>query len=110
MAAYWQAIADELGVTWDEARVAELWVADFRSWLSVNPAVIEVLAECRHGFALVTKSSGVERDLDLVGEMGRAGMAAVYMSLTTLDGGLARIMEPRATAPLTPDHFDPRRL
>ena len=29
-------------------------------------AFIEVLAECRHGFALVTKSSGVERDLDLV--------------------------------------------
>jgi len=67
--------------------------------LGITRAVIEVLAECRHGFALVTKSSGVERDLDLVGEMGRAGMAAVYMSLTTLDGGLARIMEPRATAP-----------
>ena len=49
VAAYWQAIADELGVTWDEARVAELWVADFRSWLSVNPAVIEVLADLRAG-------------------------------------------------------------
>jgi DNA repair photolyase len=67
--------------------------------LGITRAVLEVLAECRHGFALVTKSSGVERDLDLVGEMGRAGLAAVYMSLTTLDGGLARIMEPRATAP-----------
>jgi DNA repair photolyase len=67
--------------------------------LGITRAVIQVLAESRHGFALVTKSSGVERDLDLVGEMGRAGMAAVYMSLTTLDGGLARIMEPRATAP-----------
>jgi putative hydrolase of the HAD superfamily len=49
VAAYWQAIANELGATWDQARVHELWVADFRSWLSVNPAVIEVLADLRAG-------------------------------------------------------------
>ena len=67
--------------------------------LRITRAVIEVLAEHRHGFAIVTKSSGVERDLDLVGEMGRAGLASVYMSLTTLDGDLARVMEPRAAAP-----------
>jgi DNA repair photolyase len=67
--------------------------------LGITRAVIEVLAQTRHGFAIVTKSSGVERDLDLIGEMGRAGLAVVYMSLTTLDGELARVMEPRATAP-----------
>jgi putative hydrolase of the HAD superfamily len=48
-AAYWQAIADELGAVWDAARVHELWVADFRSWLSVNPAVVEVLSDLRAG-------------------------------------------------------------
>jgi DNA repair photolyase len=67
--------------------------------LGITRAVIEVLAQTRHGFAIVTKSSGVERDLDLVGDMGRAGLAVVYMSLTTLDSGLSRIMEPRAAAP-----------
>jgi DNA repair photolyase len=67
--------------------------------LGITRGVIEVLAETRHGFAIVTKSSGVERDLDLVGEMGRAGLAVVYMSVTTLDSQLARVMEPRATAP-----------
>ena len=67
--------------------------------LGITRAVIEVLIEHRHGFAIVTKSSGVERDLDLVGEMGRAGLASVYMSITTLDGALARVMEPRAAAP-----------
>jgi DNA repair photolyase len=67
--------------------------------LRITRSIIEVLAECRHPFSLVTKSSGVERDLDLVGDMGRAGLAAVYVSLTTLDGGLARILEPRAAAP-----------
>jgi len=67
--------------------------------LGITRAVIQVLAETRHGFAIVTKSSGVERDLDLVGDMGREGLAVVYMSLTTLDSGLSRIMEPRAAAP-----------
>ena len=67
--------------------------------LGITRSVIEVLAETRHGFAIVTKSSGVERDLDLVGEMGRAGLAAVYMSVTSLDSQLSRIMEPRAAAP-----------
>jgi putative hydrolase of the HAD superfamily len=47
--AYWQAIAAELGVTWSDARIHELWAADFRSWLSVNPGTIEVLADLRAG-------------------------------------------------------------
>src|SRR6195952_2233691 len=67
--------------------------------LRLTRSIIEVLAEHRHGFAIVTKSSGVERDLDLVGEMGRAGLAAVYMSVTSLDSELSRVMEPRAAAP-----------
>ena len=38
VAAYWQAIAADVGASWDDARVHELWAADFRSWLSINPA------------------------------------------------------------------------
>ena len=49
VAAYWRAIADDLGARWDEARVHELWAADFRSWLSVNPATVDVLADLRAG-------------------------------------------------------------
>jgi putative hydrolase of the HAD superfamily len=49
VAAYWQAVADDIGASWDEARVHELWIADFRSWLSVNRAVIEVLSDLRAG-------------------------------------------------------------
>jgi putative hydrolase of the HAD superfamily len=47
--AYWRAIAGDTGAHWDEARVHELWAADLRSWLSVNPAVINVLADLRAG-------------------------------------------------------------
>ena len=67
--------------------------------LGITRAVIEVLAECAHPFSLVTKSSGVERDLDLVAPMGERGLAAVYVSVTSLDPALARILEPRAAAP-----------
>jgi DNA repair photolyase len=47
----------------------------------------------------VTKSSGIERDLDLVAPMAAEGLAAVYLSITSLDPALARILEPRAAAP-----------
>jgi DNA repair photolyase len=68
--------------------------------LRITRSVIEVLSECRHAFSLVTKSSGVERDLDLIAPMARDGLAAVYVSVTSLDAGLARILEPRAASPL----------
>jgi DNA repair photolyase len=67
--------------------------------LRITRSVIEVLAECAHPFSLVTKSSGVERDLDLIAPMAADRLAAVYVSLTSLDPALARIMEPRAAAP-----------
>jgi putative hydrolase of the HAD superfamily len=49
VAAYWRAIAADTGASWDEARVHELWAADFRSWLSINPATVDVLADLRAG-------------------------------------------------------------
>jgi DNA repair photolyase len=67
--------------------------------LGITRSVIEVLNECRHPFSLVTKSSGIERDLDLVAPMAAERLAAIYVSVTSLDGELARILEPRAAAP-----------
>jgi DNA repair photolyase len=67
--------------------------------LRITRSVIEVLSEWRHPFSLVTKSAGVERDLDLVVPMAAQRLAAVYVSVTTLDPALARILEPRAASP-----------
>jgi DNA repair photolyase len=67
--------------------------------LRLTRSVIEVLQECNHPFALVTKSSAVERDLDLIAPMAAEHLAAVYVTITTLDGELARKLEPRAAAP-----------
>ena len=67
--------------------------------LRLTRAVIEVLKEARHPFGLVTKSSAVEHDLDLIAPMAADRLAAVYVTITTLDGELARKLEPRAAAP-----------
>jgi DNA repair photolyase len=67
--------------------------------LGITRAVIEVLAECSHPFSLVTKSSGIERDLDLIAPMAARGLVGIYVSVTSLDPALARILEPRAAAP-----------
>jgi len=67
--------------------------------LRITRGVIEVLAEFRHPFSIITKSSGIERDIDLLAPLAHDGLCAAYVSIPTLDGALARIMEPRATAP-----------
>jgi len=65
----------------------------------ITRQLIEVLAEAGHPLTMVTKSALVERDLDLLGPMGRANLAKVFVTVTTLDRGLARRLEPRAPAP-----------
>ena len=67
--------------------------------LRLTRGLIELMGQLRHPFSLVTKSSGVERDLDLIAPMAAQKLAAVYVSVTTLDGELARKLEPRAAAP-----------
>ena len=61
--------------------------------------VLEVLAEHGHPVAIVTKSHMVVRDLDVLAPMARQGLARVALSITTLDRGLARRLEPRAPSP-----------
>lgn len=61
--------------------------------------VLEVLSRFRHPVGIVTKGTLIERDLDLLGEMGRAGLVRVGISITTLDADVARRMEPRVPSP-----------
>ncbi len=60
---------------------------------------LEVLVEFRNPVAIVTKNHLVTRDIDLLRELARYNAAAVCLSITTLDGGLAQKMEPRASHP-----------
>jgi DNA repair photolyase len=68
--------------------------------LRITRGVLELLQRCQHPFGIVTKGSGVERDLDILAPMAQAGLATVVVSLCTLDGVLARKLEPRAASPL----------
>ncbi|MBH1986109.1 MAG: PA0069 family radical SAM protein [Burkholderiales bacterium] len=69
-----------------------------RTW-RLTRGVIEVLDACRHPFTIVTKSAGVERDLDLLVRAAARQQVYVMVSLTTLDADLCRRLEPRAAAP-----------
>lgn len=67
--------------------------------LGLTRELLQVLHDCRHPLAIVTKGSGIERDIDVLAPMAGRHLAAVYVSVTTLDAVLARRMEPRASAP-----------
>ena len=65
----------------------------------ITRQIIEVLARVRHPLSIVTKNALVVRDIDLLAPMALAGLAQVFISVTTLDNHLASQLEPRASAP-----------
>ncbi|MDQ1901718.1 PA0069 family radical SAM protein [Paracoccus sp. WLY502] len=71
------------------------------SKLAIMPGILRVLSDWNHPATLVTRGQTVLRDLALWAELAAKRMAAVGISITTLDADLARAMEPRAPAPAT---------
>ena len=67
--------------------------------LKLTRGCLEVLAEFRNPVGIVTKNFLVTRDIDLLAELARHHAAAVYVSITTLDAELRKIMEPRTSPP-----------
>ncbi|HKL77066.1 MAG TPA: PA0069 family radical SAM protein [Gammaproteobacteria bacterium] len=65
----------------------------------ITREILEVLARTNHPVSIVTKSTLVERDLDLLGPMAAKNLASVTVSFTTFDRTLSRHLEPRAAAP-----------
>ncbi len=64
--------------------------------LKLTRGILEVLTETRHPVTIVTKSALILRDLDLLADLARDQLVHVAVSITTLDAGLARSLEPRA--------------
>ena len=62
-------------------------------------SVLEVLHDCQHPAALISKSSLIERDIDLLAPMAARNQAIAAVTLTTLDPAISRTLEPRAAAP-----------
>ncbi|WP_373353641.1 PA0069 family radical SAM protein [Pseudoroseicyclus sp. CXY001] len=61
--------------------------------------VLEVLAAHRNPVAITTKGTLIERDIELLAPLAAEGLVRVGISVTTLDAGLARAMEPRVPSP-----------
>ncbi len=60
--------------------------------------LLEVLRDHRHPVAITTKGTMVERDIDILRDMGPQ-LCRVGLSVTTLDDALARKLEPRVPVP-----------
>lgn len=67
--------------------------------LGITRECLQVLVETRNPVVVITKNLLVTRDADLLADLARDNAAMVYVSITTLDPELARVMEPRASSP-----------
>jgi DNA repair photolyase len=67
--------------------------------MMVSRSILAVLAECRHPVSIVTKSTLILRDLDLLQDLARERLVSVMVSITSLDARIKRTLEPRAAAP-----------
>jgi DNA repair photolyase len=65
----------------------------------ITRQLLEVLDRTCHPVGIVTKSAGIVRDIDILARLAERRLVKVAISVTTLDGGLARRMEPRAATP-----------
>jgi len=88
VAAYWRAIGGDIGARWDDARVHELWAADFRSWLSINPGTIEVLVDLKAGRTRLALLSNAGPDY---GSYLRCGRLADFFAKCYVSGELGLV-------------------
>ncbi len=61
----------------------------------VTRSLLELFLKHRHPVSIITKSTLILRDLDLLAELAARRLCSVAISMPTLDRALKRIMEPR---------------
>jgi DNA repair photolyase len=67
--------------------------------LGLTRRILQVLHDCEHPLAMITKSSLIERDIDLLAAMAAKKQVVAAVTISTLDPAIARTLEPRAAAP-----------
>jgi DNA repair photolyase len=60
--------------------------------------ILKVFARYRHPLGMITKNGLIIRDLDLLSDLAKDNLVHVYISITTLDEDLRRVMEPRTAS------------
>lgn len=63
----------------------------------ITRKLLEVCNEFNQPVGIITKNAGVLQDKDLLIEMGRKNLVSVFMTITTMNEDLRRVMEPRTT-------------
>lgn len=67
--------------------------------LQLTRRLLDVLLEFRNPVAIVTKNHLVRRDIDVLAQLAHYNACAVYVSITTLENELHRVLEPRTCQP-----------
>ncbi len=66
--------------------------------MKITRSLLAVMARYRHTVGIITKNSLILRDLDILSDLAQDNLVHVYISITTLDEDLRRIMEPRTAS------------
>lgn len=64
----------------------------------ITREMLKVLARYRHPVSIISKNSLIVRDIDILKDLATDNLVHVYISITTLNEDLRRLMEPRAVS------------
>jgi len=67
--------------------------------LKITRSCLEVFAEFLNPVVIITKNALIQRDIDLLQKLAEHQAIKVFITLTSLDSNLTRILEPRASSP-----------
>ncbi|HJQ37809.1 MAG TPA: PA0069 family radical SAM protein [Thermoanaerobaculia bacterium] len=89
--------------SWEPKTIAISGVTDpyqpIERKLEITRGCIAVLADFRNPVGIITKNALVTRDADLLAEMSSWNGTRVFISVTSLDNDVHRVMEPRTSTP-----------
>ncbi len=67
----------------------------------ITRGILNLMVETLHPIVITTKSARVVEDIDYLAQLANKQLTGVAISVTSLDAKLARILEPRASSPMT---------
>jgi DNA repair photolyase len=68
--------------------------------LRITRRILEVAREFNQPIGIITKNAGILRDKDILQDLAKANLVNVFVSITTLQEPLRRLLEPRTTTAL----------
>src|SRR5882762_2828728 len=64
----------------------------------ITRSILKVMANYRHPVSIISKNSLILRDIDILQDLASQNLVHVYISVTTLNEELRRLMEPRTAS------------